>query len=443
MRHGWQDYDSLLSSPGSAVAFAERDRSEEEVLRSKAHRRLAKDLLLEGTLELAANRLTTDSSLTYEGARLPLPNAVASMHENRAEAGADLTWTPEPRLQVTAGMHAERSSVSVVADDAEKRVYSFVKPVLRASYAISPRQELRVRVEREVGQLAFSGFIAAAALDRGSISTSSSGISPQRDWVVEASYEGRTRLGSALTLTVARRWLRDVVDWLPVPDATGAAPTFDARGNIGDGDEERAVLSATLPLGGLGVRRAVLNVAATYDRAEVVDPVTLKRRDISDLKPFTFTMGLQQEVPSVHLSWGANLEGPWRTDSYRLTSSDRETASTELDLFADLHPRPHLSLRLDLKDLLRRRYGRVVSTFSGLRTAQAFLYADDRVLRSGPSVSIRLRRDLSISSAPRAMLHLDRGRVRSADRSGNPSATAAGGHRYVAHKGMKRIPSKV
>lgn len=262
-------------------------------------------------------------------------------------------------------------ALTVRSDLSEKERFAFLKPLVR---------------------LAFTDFVASAALDKGSVSASTSRIAPQRDWLVEQAYDASTKGGSAFTLALSRLWLRDVVDWVPVCDDSGKAVSFDARGNIGVGTEQKVVFTGTAPLHGLRIPRTTATVTATYDRARVSDPVTHMRRQISKQKTFVVSASLQQDLPRQHLTWGLSLNGPWRNTSYRFDTVDHERAGTELNLFADYHPRTNVSLRLDIKDMLRRGYGRVVETYSGLRTPDKLRFADDRKLMSGPSAMITARR---------------------------------------------------
>ena len=370
----------------------ESERTWEVIGHTQWRYEIAQKLSAEFRGEAASNKLDTASILSLDGAPLPLPDADAVVTEQRVDVGGDLTWQPTPLIQLTAGMHFERSVVKAVSDDPQRHAYAFPKPVLRLVYQLDPRQEVRLRFERKVGQLEFSDFIAAAALDKGSVSTANAGISPQHDWIAELSYELRTRAGSAFVLTYGHSWLRDAVDWIPVPAQDGGPPTYDARGNIGSGREDKVTATADVPLSGVGVSHGQLKIAATVDETRVTDPITGRTRGSSDLKPFQMTVGFQQDVPRALMSWGISYASPWRTRTFRFNEIDLETAGSELDLYAEWHPRKGLSLRLDLTDVLRRRYGRVISVFNGVRTPDDLLYDDARGLRSGPAASLKIRK---------------------------------------------------
>ena len=310
LRRGWKIYTSLLADPASMLGFREKDRTAELVGHTQWHYQLSPALSAEAIFEVASNRLDTSSLLNLDGSVLPVPDANAVVTERRVDAGGDVIWTPVPLIQVTAGLHVERSVVRAASDDPQRHVYAFPKPDLRLVFKIDRRQELRLRFEREVGQLAFADFIAAASLDKGSVSTANAGISPQHDWIAEITYELRTAGGSALVLTYGHSWLHDVIDWIPVGSANGGPATYDARGNIGSGQEDKVSLSASLPLDGVRIARGQLTLAGSEDRTRVADPIDGRERAISDLKPFQLTAGFQQDLPRLRTTWGMSYESP-------------------------------------------------------------------------------------------------------------------------------------
>ena len=392
IRRGWKTYSSHLASGSNTQTFEESDRTREAILRSKINYQVTRSLSAVASGELTSNRLNTTSALTYEGFPIPLPGSDAIITETRYDLGGDLTWKTTTSLQLAAGLHAERSQVRARSDEPQRHGYPFLKPVARLTYSPSKRSQVRLRVEREVGQLQFSDFIAAAALDRGAVSTSNAAISPQHQWVIEGAYDYRTSGGSAFSITYGHGWERDAVDWVPVPGVDGTAPTFDARANIGSARQDKAVFTANLPLKGVRIPGGQLDISATWTRLRVIDPITGTTRQASDLKPLLLTAKFQQDIPSRHLTWGAAYESPWRTRGFRYNEIDLERATSELDLFVDYHPRADISLRLDAKDVLRRDYGRNLTEYAGLRSPEALLYNDGRVLRSGPLVSLRVRK---------------------------------------------------
>ncbi|WP_442677986.1 TonB-dependent receptor plug domain-containing protein [Sphingomonas sp. ASY06-1R] len=390
LRMGRKSYASLSAAPGVAIAFAERDRTGEALMRTQLRYKASERLSATVSAEGAYNVLNTHSALAFNDMPLPLPDAEARVTETRGEIGAEAIWVPNGKMQIEAGGRLEVSRIRARADGVQQRSYRYPKPRLRLRLSPTRRQQVRVRIEREVGQLDFANFVAAATLDKGLVSSGNAGIRPNNAWVAEASYEWRNG-GAALVLTYRHSWLRDAIDRVPIVSADSAA-IFDAPGNIGKGREDDIIADATIPLKAIGVRNAELKLHGRLRRARVTDPTTDTLRQISNQKPYEFTVDFRQDLPVMKAAWGVSLDAGWSTRTFLFNEEDRNRASSLLKLFADYNPTANLSFRVEASDLLSRRYRRVIDAYDGLRGAGRPTYRDDRRLSLGPALSFRVRR---------------------------------------------------
>jgi len=390
VRLGRKSYLSRLDAPNVATLFTERDRTREALTRTRLRYAASQTLSAALTIEGAYNWLDTRSGFDFNGTAYALPNGKAHVTEKRVDIGVEATWQMSKAANVEGGIHAELSQIRAVADTNERRFYAYPKPFLRLTLAPRPRQQVRLRVAREVGQLDFSNFVAAASLDKGSIASGNAAIRPNSAWIAEAAYEWRAG-GTAVALTVRHSWLKDVIDRLPVRQSGGGA-LFDAPGNIGSGREDDVIGDVTLPLGWLGLPHAELKLDGTWRHARVTDPTTGAKRGISNQKPVEFTADFHQDLPRWKAAWGVKFDTGWRTRTYLFNEVDFNRTSPALTLFADYVPRPSLSLHLEGSMVLGQRYRRVISFYDGLRGNDPLAYRDDRRLRLGPSVSLRVRR---------------------------------------------------
>jgi hypothetical protein len=71
---------------------------------------------------------------------------------------------------------------------------------------------------------------------------------------------------------------------------------------------------------------------------------------------------------------------------------DWNRTSASLTVFADYVPRPNLSFHLEMGQVFGQRYRRVIAFYDGLRGADPLGYRDDRRLRLGQVLSLRVRR---------------------------------------------------
>jgi hypothetical protein len=167
---------------------------------------------------------------------------------------------------------------------------------------------------------------------------------------------------------------------------------FDAPGNIGSGREDDLIGDLTLPLQSLGLPHAELKLDGTWRRSRVTDPTTGKARAISLQKPYEFTANFHEDLPRWKAAWGVTFDAGWSTHTYLFDEADRNAASALLTIFADYNPQANLSFHLEASDVLGRHYRRSIAFYAGLRGTGPLEYRDDRRLRLGPALALKVRR---------------------------------------------------
>ncbi|WP_116089886.1 TonB-dependent receptor plug domain-containing protein [Sphingomonas crusticola] len=388
LRLGRKSYRSLLDAPGADTRFSEHDRTREALIRSRLCYTVNNSVSVAVSVEGAHNKLATRSAFSFNDVPVALPNGKADVTEKRGEIGVEATWQPSRALNAEGGVRLEYSQINAIADTVRRRRDSFVKPFVRLALAPTARQQLRMRVAREAGQLDFANFIAGASLDRGSVSSGNAAIRPNNAWIAELAYEWRSG-GAAATLTVRHSWLHDVIDRIPI---ISGDVLFDAPGNIGSGREGDVVGNLTLPLAFLGLPQAELKLDGTWRHARVTDPTTGKSRGISNQKPVEFAASFHQDLPRWKAAWGAKFDAGWTTHNYLFNEVDINRAGLLLTLFTDYVPRAGLSFHLEMSEATGRRYRRGITFYDGLRGAGPLAYRDDRRLRVGQTLLLSLRR---------------------------------------------------
>ena len=395
-----RSYTSVLNAPGLAETFVEHDHGGEALANTDLRYAATPTWTIEGSFEGAYNWLGTTSGFSVNGAAIALPNARADVSEVREEAMAKSIWTIG-KLVLEVGARVENSTIAAGADTRQRKMLTYPKPRLALTLTPDANNQLRFRFEREVGQLDFSNFVAASALDTGSIHAGNAGIVPQQQWTLEAAYERRFWSGGDLVLTLRHEWISDAIDRVPVWNPSDPAATFDAPGNIGAGFEDAAIADLTLPLDRLGVAHGQFKASATLQGARVTDPTTGARRAISGLNPAEYSISFRQDLPRWRADWGLSLATPCATSStakgcaqtaYRFNEIDVYHADPAFNVFAEYQPWPGTSLRFEADNILGRIYDRVVQIYAGPRDQFALSHADERSLRSSPSLLVSLRK---------------------------------------------------
>src|SRR5690606_39155465 len=100
------------------------------------------------------------------------------------------------------------------------------KPRLILSWAPDEASQIRLRLERTVGQLNFKDFAATTQLESGLVTAGNPDIEPERAWLAEMALERRFWDRGAVVLTLSHAEVGSVVDLIPINNQ------FDAPGNI-------------------------------------------------------------------------------------------------------------------------------------------------------------------------------------------------------------------
>jgi hypothetical protein len=392
-----------FEAPGLVRDFRLDRESTETVGRVTVKRRQSPQLSFEANLEGALNRLDSETMLTVNGRPILVPAANVQFEERRTEVSGRANWRVTDTLALEAGVRQEQSTVTSKGDVALEKTLRFTKPRLAATWSPDPASQVRLRVEREVGQLNFDDFVATSNVaSTGTLSAGNPDLTPQQAWVFEAAAERRFWGAGALVLTVRRFQLSDVVDRVPVFGPNGAI-LADAPGNIGSGTKAEYSLSLTLPLDRVGVRGAQFRGYVTRRRTRVTDPLTGVKREISVTRPAEVRDGSQngpvsweahftQDLPAIRTVWGADVIGGFRETTYRLSEIETRKVTATVLLFAEHKAAPDLTLRVEAQAMNQRNARRIREVYAGPRSLGVLDYTDVRDLEWGGSLFFRVRK---------------------------------------------------
>ena len=393
-----------FEAPGLVRDFAlDRDGSE-SVGRLTLKLRQSPNLTFEGSVEGALNRLDSETDLTVNARPAVVPAANVRIEERRGEVTLRGTWRASDALSIEAGLRQERSTITSKGDVVLENTLQFTKPRLAATWSPDPATQVRLRIEREVGQLNFDDFVASPAVaSTGTLTAGNPDLKPQQAWVFEAAYERRFWGAGAVVLTARHSDLSDVVDRIPV-FGPGGVVLADVPGNIGDGTKNELQASISLPLDRLGVRAAQFRGQVTRRITKVVDPLTGRTREISVprftqdtrelslLGPVGWDAHFTQDLPRWRAVWGLDVIGGVRESAYRLSEIETRKISTQILVFAEYKPRPDLTLRLEAQSINQRNARRIREVYAGPRNLAVIDYTDVRNLEWGGSLLVRLRK---------------------------------------------------
>lgn len=372
-----------------AGRFAEDSVSGESIARAVLRHARTPTWAWEAGGEVAFNYLDSATSFTLNGAPVTLPAANVRVEELRGEAFATSTWRPNGQWALEAGLRAETSTITQSGDSALERSFFYPKPRVLLTWSPGPRTQLRLRLEREVGQLDFGDFVSQTAFSTGVVTAGNAELRPDQTWVLEAAWERRFWDEGALVVTVRRGEITDVADRVPVFTPTDV---FDAPGNIGDGVAEQLAVDLTLPLGRLGISGGLLRFEGEWSRSEVTDPTTGERRRMSGQQPFDGELRFSQDLPARNLQWGVDTFFGFEETYWRFDQVDTLELETWVTAYAEWKPRPDLSLRVEAHNLTGRNLIRTREVYAGPRNTSPLAFIETRDLNYDPFIYFRVRK---------------------------------------------------
>jgi outer membrane receptor protein involved in Fe transport len=274
------------------------------------------------------------------------PVANTRVEEVRGEAYVSDFWQVVPELKIEAGLAVETSRISQSGDAEQERDFTFFKPRANLTWSASPRDQIRLMLNRDVAQLDFTEFASAVSLFDGTQNIGNPDLEPERTWRAQLQWERRFGAKGVLTLTAFHDDVEAVQDQIPIAG-------FDGPGNLGSGSRTGMKIDTMAPLDWFGLAGGEARIKGTIQETRVDDPVTGLSRRFSDEADWTYSIDVRQPLPSLKLLWGVLYERADDVQLFRL----RELRTTgwgeaNLDLYVETTAIKGLVVRFTVQDVL-------------------------------------------------------------------------------------------
>lgn len=374
---------------GTVSLFTEDATAGESIARGIFRFRRSERLTFETGAEGAFNFLDSQTAFTQNGVPVPLPASQVRVKERRAEAFGTVTWRRSPKLTVEAGSRFEVSTLSQSGSTDLEKSFFYPKPRAVLTWSPNPENQLRLRVERRVGQLNFGDFVSSATFSTDDVEAGNADLEPSKSTTYEAAYERRFWKSGALVLTLGHSNITDALDRIPVRGPTGL---FDAVGNIGDGETDYLRIDLTLPTDKLGIPRGQLKTFGSWVDSDVIDPTTGEERRTSGNSPFIGEVHFTQDLPRFKSTWGFDYTSPFESTSFRFNEIRLNDFDAYLSAFVEMKPRPEWSIRVEAQNLLSRSLRRERIFYAGTRNENLVLFQEVRDVDFPPFLYLRVRR---------------------------------------------------
>ncbi|MGZ3276589.1 MAG: TonB-dependent receptor plug domain-containing protein [Caulobacteraceae bacterium] len=388
---GWE-INETIDRPPQPSANQVETRNLESVQRLVLRYKPDATLTVEGSAEHAFNDAFTHTAVTANGLPVVVPVATTDVTEDRWEAGGLVTWKPNGQFSLDAALKAEVSGLASIGDIVLSRQLAYAKPRLAVAWSPDKDDQLRLRLEHEVGQIPFGAFVTFNEYESGRLRNANADIRPQRAWVAEAVAERHFWGTGDLTVTARYRALEDVLEVAPRFDASGAG--YQISANIGGGRESDLIGNLMVPLKRFGLGASTVRAIVTWRRGRVTDPVSGQPRALSGLSELQEELHFAQDLPRWKINWGVDAFYLGGATLYRPFGNEAVDAWPHVNVFVERRFEGEMTLRVELQNLPGAAPKNIISVFSGLRDRSTLLYYDDKRLSVGPLLYLRLRKTL-------------------------------------------------
>jgi outer membrane receptor protein involved in Fe transport len=369
----------------------------EDVARLAWHSR--GDLKLEAGVEGAINVLSSRSTLTLGGAPVILPAANIRLEEKRVEVFSTASWRFNPELMSELGARYETSTLTQSGDSSLTKQLGFFKPRWLTTWNLAPGHELRLLMERQVGQLVFRDFASSTSLNSNTVTGGNKNLEPARSWNAGLAWEWHFWKRGSLVLEARREFISHVVDRVPV---FAAGQVFNAVGNIGSGTRDGLQGNLILPLDELGLEGVTASSDTVWHHSRVRDPATGLFRQIVGGQTvgmpayvFSTTSKITYDMPARNLQLGVELHTHANSheSDYRIDEIDPSHHAFKLGLFAEYKPSPVWTVRVFDRDIAQTSAYRDRYVYAGLRGAAPLSFVEYRQLDNGAVMGMTIQHD--------------------------------------------------
>ena len=357
-------------------------------------------LKLQAGVEGAINVLNSRSSLIVGGAPVILPAANIRLEEKRAEFFSTATWRINPVLMSELGARYETSTLTQSGDSTLTKDLSFFKPRWLTTWNPAPGHELRLLMERQVGQLVFRDFASSTSLNSNIITGGNKNLEPAHSWNISLAWERHFWGRGSLVLEARREFVSQVVDRIPV---FAGIKVFNAVGNIGNGTRDTLLTNFVLPLDEMGLEGVTVKGDAAWRHSRVRDPATGLYRRIVGGQTFSgpsFVFNTMSEItydmPEQNLQLGVTVHDHLTTREleYRIDEISTNYHAYKIGVFAEYKPSPAWIVRAFGRDIGQTAAFRNREVYAGLRGSAPLSYIERRSLSNGTVVGVNVQHDL-------------------------------------------------
>ncbi|HBW83245.1 MAG TPA: hypothetical protein DEF79_04285, partial [Gammaproteobacteria bacterium] len=387
------------------LTLKSRSITEELIIRSS----YTFDFLQNQSLEIGGERAQTtlDSALALGllhapgtpsaalGGLVPVNLGLANsqVEEIRYEPFAIHNWIINPKLTLESTLLFETSEIVQTGDALNSRNFDFIKPKIDLRYNITPMFQIRGSVERIVNQLSFADFVAANDEQDNDANTlnGNAELRQQAQWRYTLNSE--YRLPNDVGVVSAEFFYadhQDVIDWIDA--STSDNNLASVNGNLGDGVEFGANITASIRMAMIGRPNLLVNSRLEVQDSEVTDPFDGRRRRFRNYQRGRFTLTTRHDIPKWRFNWGTQYFDRLDGGMFQYDIRDFEFTVGEpfYGVFAEIRDRRGITYRLDVRQLTDGSQCRERWRYEGRRSEGLLRELEYRCTHGGTQPSLTI-----------------------------------------------------
>ena len=277
-------------------------KENERIIRLSFNKLIGESSSLEYGIESAYNKLDRTFNLIYFDSNqnqtsAGLINTSGQVEEDRYEGFISYNLPLSKKMRLELALNYEWSEISQSGDVNLSREFKYWKPRIDLKWDYKKNRQIRLNIERNVGQINFDDFISSYDQFEETIRAGNPDLRPETTWKLKLEHEWRLPDdGGVITLKGSARDIDGPVDRLPIDGYAGI-------GNLGSGERTKATIDGSIRINRI-LEGGVFRFSGYLQSTKVTDPVTNVKRDFSWYKRWETMISIRQDVPGGKYSWG-------------------------------------------------------------------------------------------------------------------------------------------
>ena len=330
-------------------------KENERIIRLSFNKLIGKSNSLEYGIESAYNKLNRTFNLLYfdknsVATNAGLINTSGLVEEDRYEGFLSYNVPLSKKIRTELALNYEWSEISQSGDVNLSREFKYWKPRIDIKWDYKNNRQIRLNIERNVGQINFDNFISSYDQFEETIRAGNPDLKPETSWEIKLEHEWRLpNDGGVITLKGLASEIDGPVDRLPIDGYAGI-------GNLGSGEKTQARIDGSIRINKL-LEGGVFRFMGYLQSTEVIDPVTNIKRDFSWYKRWQTMIGLRQDVPGGKYSWGLTYRSQSQFNIYDPYLWGRFAQDPTLSFGFTAKINPRLNFNFIAKNILDTNFG--------------------------------------------------------------------------------------